>query len=137
MPKVEKLVTLRLDGDLETQGFRATLEIGLSGGRPNSEVTGFLPPDPVLANCLNQWQQSYRNLKLLTRIKPQKILYRGSINQTENCQQRSLELRDQFCQWMQSESFRAIDQHLREELNRDDQIQVLIRTFDLHLRQLP
>ncbi|GAB4385509.1 MAG: hypothetical protein Kow00121_50530 [Elainellaceae cyanobacterium] len=137
MPTVEKLVTLRLDGDLTAQGFRVTLEIGLSGDRPYSEVRAFLPPNPALAHSLNQWQQSYRNLKLLTRIKPQKILYRGSINQTENCQQRSVELRDRFCQWLQSESFRSIDQHLREELNRDEQIQVLIRTIDLQLWQLP
>jgi hypothetical protein len=40
---MRKLVVLKLDGDLET-GVRVTLEIGERDERPNTEVTGQLPP---------------------------------------------------------------------------------------------
>jgi CHASE2 domain-containing sensor protein len=133
----DKLVSLKFNGDLDTQGFQVTLEIGLAGQRPDLEVTGFLPPDSELSWQLKQWQSSYRNLKLLTRIKPKKILYQGSIHQTETCQHRSLDLRDRFLQWLRSDSFQTIDRQLREALNHSDRIQVLLRTSDHQLWRLP
>lgn len=132
-----KLVTLKLDGNLEQVGFRATLEIGLEGHRPEIEVLGTLPPNPALLGSLQDWQQRYHNLKSQTRIRPQEIVYLGSIQPIEACLQCAQTLRQQLERWMASEAFRSIDQALREELQRDDTIRVLIRSVNPQLHQMP
>jgi len=129
-----KLVVLKLDGDFEQQGFRVTLEIGLEGERPNIEIEGQLPPAPELVTHLNQWQQNYRSLGLTTRIKPEEIIYGGSIN---HCRQSAHQLQECFGAWLKSGPFREIDTRLREELTRFEPIRVLIRTQDSQLRKLP
>jgi len=129
-----KLVVLKLDGDFEQQGFRVTLEIGLEGERPDIEIEGQLPPAPELVTHLNQWQQNYRSLGLTTRIKPEAIIYGGSIN---HCRQSAQQLQECFGTWLKSEPFREIDTRLREQLTRFEPIRILIRTQDSHLRKLP
>ena len=58
-----KLVVLKLDGDLNQQGFKVTLEIGEEGERPEIEMTGNLPSAPELATHLQRhWQEKYRRL---------------------------------------------------------------------------
>jgi hypothetical protein len=72
------------------------------------------------------------------RIKGQKIIYKGSINQRiAECKESALELRDRLRAWLDSEAFRGIDRRLREELNRDEAIRFLIRTEDKQLHKLP
>ncbi len=129
-----KLVVLKLDGDFEQQGFRVTLEIGLEGERPDIEIEGQLPPAPELVTHLNQWQQNYRSLGLTTRIRPEAIIYGGSIN---HCRQSAQQLQECFRLWLKSEPFREIDLRLREQLTQDEPIRVLIRTQDSQLRKLP
>ncbi len=184
-----KLVVLKLDGDLNQQGFRVTLEIGGEGERPEIEMTGNLPPDPELATHLQRhWQEKYRRLgapygrfqplkdgsdktqrhtdtqkpqqnfptsshyslrvsknlsqpldaPALYRITPQQIIYDGSVNDRfHECRESAKELSDRLKAWLDSEPFRNIDRRLREELNRDEVIRLLIRTKDEHLQKLP
>ena len=129
-----KLVVVKLDGDFEQQGFRVTLEIGLEGQRPDIEIEGQLPPAPELVTHLNQWQQNYRSLGLTTRIKPEEIIYGGSIN---HCRQSAQQLQECFGTWLKSGPFREIDMRLREQLTQDEPIRVVIRTQDSQLRKLP
>ena len=77
-----KLVVLKLDGDLEHQGFRVTLEIGSDFARPEIEISATLPPEPDLATYLHQWRVWYRGLGMPSRIKPQDIIYDGYIKKT-------------------------------------------------------
>jgi CHASE2 domain-containing sensor protein len=132
-----KLVVLRLDGDLEQQGFRVTLEIGDDGDRPTTEVTGTLPAAPELVLHLNQWQQTYRGPRSSNRLTPQEIVYGGSVNRQDDCRRTSDALRDRFTSWLSTPSFWAIDLRLRETLGLDEPIRVLIRTSDTHLHRLP
>jgi len=147
-----KLVVLKLDGDLEQQGFRVTLEIGLEGERPETEVMGQLSPAPELAQSLQQWQTQFDRLGLPAlvrkrwlpqesssrRIKPKEIVYQGSTEQqTIACRQAAEVLRDRMCNWLNSQPFYHLNLNLREELNPDDPIRLLIRTQDTQLRQLP
>jgi len=135
---VEKLVVLKLEGELARQGVRATLEIGLEGERPGIEVSGELPASVELAESLQQWQQSYRALGSLTRINPKGIKYEGSIQeQIGDCRRYADALRDRTNTWLQSPSFRSIDTTLREELSPNETIRILIRTQNSELRQLP
>ncbi|NJK50723.1 hypothetical protein HC931_23705 [Candidatus Gracilibacteria bacterium] len=137
MSDSKKLVVLKLDGDIEQQGFRVSLEIGLEGERPQTEIMGWLPPNPELVACLEQWQKQYRSLGMLTRIRPKEIIYEGSLSRFESCRQMVNRLRDRLNFWLESESFRPLDKRLREELSRHEPIRILIRTQDRSLHKLP
>ncbi|MEW6496711.1 MAG: CHASE2 domain-containing protein [Cyanobacteriota bacterium] len=139
-----KLVVLRLDGETLEQGCRVTLQIEEDGENAAAhtvvEMTGYLPPAPELATYLeHHWQQKYRCLGAPYRLEPIGITYGGSVNQQRisECQESAEELRSRFTAWLDSELFRTIDKHLREELNRDETIRFLIRTDNSHLQKLP
>lgn len=133
-----KLVVLKLDGDLEFNGFRVTLEIGAENTRPEIEITGHLPPSPDLIRQLTQWQRTYRTLGQPTRIKPHRITLDASKHgRVEECHRFASQLRTSLSQWLTSEDFNAIDRRLREELHRTDSIRMLIRTDSAYLQKLP
>ncbi|WP_348251910.1 CHASE2 domain-containing protein [Leptolyngbya sp. FACHB-1515] len=127
---------LELEGDFETVGFRATLEIR---AEPRIlKVKGYLPAAPEVATQHRHWQQTYRSLGMPLRIKAEKIIHKGSLNRRIlDCQESAQVLRNRFRDWLNSQSFQSIDRRLREELNRDDTIRFLIRTNDLSLQKLP
>ena len=134
-----KWVILELEGDFNVAGFRASLEIRDDNAFQALKVKGFLPPAPEIATHLHHhWQEVYRPLGAPLRIKGQKIIHKGSINQRlTDCQQSAQILCEQFRTWLNAESFQLIDRRLREELSRDDAIQFLIRTQDITLQKLP
>jgi CHASE2 domain-containing sensor protein len=135
---MNKLVVLKLDGDLEEHGFRVTLEIGAENARPDLETCGNLPASPDLAATLNQWRTNYCSLAINSRIKPKEIIYGGSINRRVNeCSQTANDLRERLQTWLKSEEFRQINNTLREELKRDERIRLLICTDNQHLQNLP
>ena len=143
-----KLVVLRRDGELFQPGFRVTLTIK-SDYTPRSknspalyletEITGHLPPYPKLATHLqDHWLKKYRRIGAPYRIKPQEIIYDGSVNERfQECQESETELRSLFAAWLDSEPFRPIVMGLREELNRNEAIRVLIRTENEQIQKLP
>ncbi|MDF0553949.1 CHAT domain-containing protein [Kamptonema sp. UHCC 0994] len=136
-----KLVVLKLDGDLEIGGFRASLEIK-EGDRVLIEITRSLPPNPELAAEMQRHWQEYRNLGLVTRIKPGSIKH-NFINpnkfstRLKEIKESGEKLGNLINQWLKSEQFRDIDRGLREELNRTEKVRVLVRTEDNYLRKLP
>jgi Flp pilus assembly protein TadD len=137
---MSKLATLKLDGDIE-EGFRATLSLGSDGERPQIEVRGNLPPSPELVADLQQhWETNYRTVSAPTRLKPKRIHYnnrRRSLTPIDECRRSGEQLRDRFNHWLRSEQFRDIDTRLREELNRDEPIRLLVSTQDNKLQKLP
>jgi CHASE2 domain-containing sensor protein len=135
----EYLVVLKFIGDFQ-QGFQVMLEIGGEGDRPSIELLGALPPHPELVDHLVQWQQLYRSLSvnnLSSRIQPQEIIYGGSVNRVEDCRRSAAKLQHLMLQWLDSPSFRRLDQRLREALCLSASIRLLIRTPDPHLQHLP
>lgn len=134
---MEKLVVLELEGDFDTAGFRATLEIRAT--LQILKVKGYLPAAPEVATQVqHHWQHTYRSLGMPVRIKGEKIIHKGSLNRRiAECQASATVLRDRFRRWLNAESFQSIDRRLREEFSRDDLIRFLIRTDDLNLQKLP
>jgi CHASE2 domain-containing sensor protein len=132
-----KWVVLELDGDWET-GFRATLEINTSLSSYPSRVKGFLPPNPVLLTQLQNYWQGFRDLGSPVRIKVQRIVKHGSINErVQACKNSARQVRDRANSWFDSEPFRAIADRLREELHRDEETRFSVRTGDRELQKLP
>jgi CHASE2 domain-containing sensor protein len=141
VPTDGKLVVLKFNGDLQ-QGLQVMLEIGNDGARPSTELVGALPPNPELAQHLLQWQQIYRSLNsdtlsINSRIDPRQIVYGGSVNRIKDCRRSALQLQQQMTHWLESFSFLRLDRRLREALNKNESIRVLIRTQDPQLRRLP
>ncbi|EGJ34487.1 MULTISPECIES: CHASE2 domain-containing protein [Moorena] len=134
-----KLVVLSLDGDSQQQGFQLRLEIAEEGSRATLEMTGYLPAASQLTTYLQyHWREKYRSLGSPARIQPGKIIYGGSINQQlKECRDSAHELGNILKRWLDSEQFRPIDKRLREELNPEETIRVLIRTENTQLQKLP
>lgn len=134
-----KLVVIKLDGDFQHQEVRVMLEIGLEGDRPWIELPGKLPRSPELSTQLYDWVEKYRNIgEPSRRIKTKKIIYDGGIEKRiEECCEAAKALNDRFNDWLESPQFRDCDRRLREELSREDEIRVLIRTEDRQLQKLP
>ncbi len=137
---MSKLVALKLDGDME-EGFRVTLSLGSDGERPQIEVRGNLPPNPeLIADLQLHWETNYRTVTAPTRLKPKRIHYnnrRRLLTSIDECRQSADKLKDRFNRWLRSEQFRDIDTRLREELNRDEPIRLLISTQDNKIHKLP
>ncbi|MBD3883385.1 CHASE2 domain-containing protein [Phormidium tenue FACHB-886] len=141
---MSKRVTLKLDGDFEQHGFRVTLEISPadltqpSAYPYSTELIGNLPPAPDLIAHLDQWQQTYRKLIFPSRaIKPHRVTYGGSISPIDACRRSAQELESHLQTWLKAEPFQEVNVRLREELSKQEAIQVLIRSPDRRLSQLP
>ncbi len=136
MGSVKKLVILKLDGDFET-GFAISLEIGFDGESIYRGFSGKLPAAPELQQCLSQWQAEYCHLEGDRRIKPQKIIYNGRLNSRQQLNYATNDLEQHFHDWLATSGFREIDKKLREELNRQETIRILICSDRLEIAQLP
>ncbi|MCC0178946.1 CHASE2 domain-containing protein [Waterburya agarophytonicola K14] len=131
-----KLVILKFNGNFQL-GFQVSLEIGQEGKSAERGFAGILPPAPGLNECLRLWQQQYSKLDNHSRIKPQQIIYDGSIDPQEELATTAKKLQKRLQQWLNSPSFYSVDKHLREELNRSEAIRILICSDLPEIYQLP
>ena len=131
-----KLVILNLDGSLTT-GFRVSLELKLESESPYLKIASRLPSNPELSACLAKWQQQYYQLEYHYRIKPKKIIYNGSIDSRKQLAYYALSLQQQLQSWLESPDFKSIDRKLREELNCQEIIRMLICSDRPAIYQLP
>lgn len=131
-------VKLGFDGNFY-QGFEVELELGLEGQLPDVVCKGYLPANLGLVSKLHQWRQIYRGLSCSNnRIQPGQIVYGGSsIQQHQVCLDHAQALSADFQQWLQADSFREICDRVREKLNPNDEIRMLLSTDSPELRQLP
>ncbi|MEG4015753.1 MULTISPECIES: hypothetical protein [unclassified Microcoleus] len=162
---MSKLVYLKLDGNLPSQGFRVTLEIKEDDGESLADITSILPANPELAVLVNQhWSQKYRSLGMPSRNHKKRIFpafyslvragnktnsrsksfsWRVKLKEADTrsslkkCQESGQQLAAAMNMWLKSEQFREIDTRLREKLNDREDIRVLIRTEDPNLHKLP
>jgi CHASE2 domain-containing sensor protein len=138
-PSIHKRAILRCDGALE-EGFRVALEVSDRSLGLMGEVVGELPVSLDLINTLERWRQSYRaSLSRGTaRISLESVsVETGSLLQLEQCRNLSKTLEAQFKDWLAYAGFQTIEQRLRESLNINDEVEVLLRTRDTRLYQLP
>lgn len=134
-----RIAILEFNGDWDILGFKVILEVREETGRLVLEKQGYLPANPELFQHLQvHWNDKYRSLGSPARIKPQSIIRLGSIHQRiKACKTSADELRSHLKTWLNSDTFRPLDQRLREECQRNEEIRVLIRTSDLTLKKLP
>ncbi|NER36020.1 MAG: CHASE2 domain-containing protein [Oscillatoria sp. SIO1A7] len=157
-----KLVVLKLDGNLEKQGFGVTLEIAEEGEARTVAIAGSLPANPNLLDRLDEWEKKYRhagaayrlkhnnyfhnwltwgqlpNLSLGSmRITPKTIKFDVSREELEQCQQSAEELKADLADWLGSKDFLPVNNKIRSKLNQDERIRVLICSENSQLEKLP
>ena len=133
---MSKLVVLNFDGSIDS-GFTVNLTIGQEGKSVDLGRMGTLPSATELSRCLTDWQQQYNQLGINHRIKPQQIIYNGVGLPHLRLNESAHRLRQVLAQWLNSPSFRPIDKRLREELNREEVIRILICSDRPEIYQLP
>ena len=131
-----KLVVLKLNGNFKS-GFKVNLEVGAEGQSAESGFAGSLPPASKLSQALSVWQQKYLQLARNSRIKPQQIIYDGSVDPQRQLATVAKKLQHEFEEWLNSSSFYAVDKHLREELHRTETIRLIICSDLPQIYQLP
>lgn len=132
---------LKLDGELENEGFRVTLEIR-RGNSQSADILGHLPPALALAQQLQDWEKHYRSLAAPYQprgIQPMGIYLGGSINRRQiiQCQESARSLVDQFNRWLDDAAIKPICDQLRSSLSPKEEICLLVRSPDFNLYKLP
>ena len=133
-----KKVILNLGAGTLLTGCETVLgEILTDGESYPVRFTGRLPQAAELSAVQRQWQQLYalRNQNQSLRIHLLEVegLRYSEANFNQVCQ----DLATQFNLWLHSDVFRSVDQRLRTELERSDDVQLIVETSDAQIKRLP
>ncbi|AOY82881.2 pentapeptide repeat-containing protein [Moorena producens JHB] len=132
-----KLVVINLgEGNLET-AFSATLKIGDERALPSIELLGKLPPAPEFSKLHKRWYSIYQNLGFSVRALNKKTQLNTSIISIDQFRQLSNDLEKSLNSWLNSEDFRVIKEGFLQNLNRSEEIRVIIQVEDIQLRRIP
>jgi CHASE2 domain-containing sensor protein len=136
---MNKLVILSLGNSNLHSGFPAVTAQLLEGDSAVTKSTGSLPAAPEIAELYKYWQllysALYQRLDLCPRIEidAADVTNVSEVDFSDLCQR----LSDRINIWLNSESFRHIDQQLRTQLDCSEEIRIIIETNDNLLRRLP
>ena len=137
---MSKLVVIRLDKGSLKDGFSlVAAQYWETRNSLPTQFTASLPPAPEIADFYHRFQLIYESLhhrmgkRSLIEIDLVGLNHVSEVDFTEVQQQLYEALND----WLNSNSFRPIDQQLRARLALDDELQVIFETSNHLLRQLP
>ena len=130
-----KLVVFKLDGDF-SQGFKVNVEIFLEGHNICCSKSGKLPSETKLVEYLQSWQQEYRNLGNSQRIKGNKVIFTSGVSRSK-LHFWGEQLRARFHNWLRADTFQDVNLWLRENLNSQELIRVLLCSDNQQVHQLP
>jgi CHASE2 domain-containing sensor protein len=134
---MKKLVVLKLVGNCQ-QGVQITVEIGEERHRPDMSQRGELPANPVLLKLYENWRQRYRQLDGRTRIKSKDGFTNVSLKSIrKDCADAAAKVRENFNEWLKSESFRPIRESWLAALQPSDIVRLIIQADDQPLQRLP
>ncbi|MDJ0897435.1 MAG: ABC transporter substrate-binding protein [Xenococcus sp. MO_188.B8] len=123
-------------GSLE-EGFKVTLRIGEDGKSPSQEIPGELPPAPELLEIYNRWRLIYPSLGFsLREIRFRKQSSTSLIGKDE-ARELADKLNNNLNNWLKSKGFIPLGRAFERELNRSENIRVIIQTADIQLQRLP
>ena len=133
-----KLVIFKIgEGNFE-QGFPVILQIGKDGQSPTMEVAGRLPPDSEIPKLYDSWKDLYYSLGSLGGMRivvpPDQITGVSSMGE---CESAAHALEARLRQWLNQAAIRDLQEHVQEEVSRDEPARVILQTQDVLLRKLP
>ena len=136
---MNKLVVLSLgNGNLHNGFPTVTAQVWEQSDRP-IKFTGSLPAAPEISELYRYWQLLYSALYQRLDLNPRIEIDAGDVTNVSSvefihlCQR----LADRINNWLNSESFRHIEQQLRTYLDSAEEIRVIIETCDNLLKRLP
>ncbi|MEM8805651.1 MAG: CHASE2 domain-containing protein [Cyanobacteria bacterium P01_G01_bin.38] len=133
-----KKVVLHFGKGSIRNGFETIVaELFLPDNQYPIRVTGSLPPAPALAIAQHQWQSLYLTRHQNQALRIQLLHPQGTRYSDEAFLSTCAELAADLNTWLRSAEFRTIEQMLRTELGRVDEIQVILEAWDTALRKLP
>ena len=130
-----KLVIFKIgEGNFE-QGFPVILQIGKDGQSPTMEVEGRLPPDSKIPELYDSWKSLYYSLGGM------RIVVSGSqvtnVSIISECEHAAQALEARLRQWLNQAAIRDLQEHVQEEVSRDEPARVILQTQNVLLRKLP
>lgn len=138
---MSKLVVLSLgNGDLHNGFAAVTAQLWESNNTFLGKIKeGSLPAAPKIAELYKYWQLLYSALYQRLDLSPRLEIDAGDVTNVSEVEFSDLceQLSDTINVWLNSESFRHIDQQLRIQLNSSEEIRVIIETNDNLMRRLP
>lgn len=140
----KQVILTLMEGSFE-QGFPVLLRIREDGATSKTEtqVIGRLPTAPYILEAFNNWQSAYGQWQSAYR---QTVMHNFRIKPIPgvtnfSCRDLGLQLAERLNEWLKSDSNSREWQRIRDPLQRNlsetDEIQVIIQTEDIRLRQLP
>ncbi|BAZ50318.1 hypothetical protein NIES4103_29340 [Nostoc sp. NIES-4103] len=136
---MSKLVVINLEKGNLIDGFSSvTAQIWDNKTRP-IQFTGSLPAAPEISETYKRfkiiYQSLYHGIRRRSRLEIEDV---GLTNVSEvDFTEVSQQLQEQINTWLNSNSFRSIDQQLRARLLLNEEIQIIIETSDSLLQKLP
>lgn len=137
---MNNLVVLNLGkGDLRSGFINVTALLWEQNNLHPIKITGGLPAAPEISELYRHWQLIYSALYSGLNYAPRIRVEEKGLNHISEVELSSLsqQLEGKINAWLNSESFRNIDQKLRAHLNFSDEIRLIIETDDNLLRRLP
>ncbi|MDF5723298.1 MAG: CHASE2 domain-containing protein, partial [Rhizonema sp. PD37] len=136
---MSKLVVINLEkGNLNDGFFPVTAQLWDNNSHP-IKFTGSLPPASEIAELYKRFQLIYQ--ALYQRLVSSSRIQVESTGLTNVSEVDFSEVQEQLYltinSWLNSDSFRPIDQNLREKLALDEEFQVIIEASDPLLQRLP
>nr|WP_290226049.1 CHAT domain-containing protein [Trichocoleus desertorum] len=132
-----KLVVFKLGAEDFERGFPVTLQIGVEGDRPSTEITGFLPGNPTLLEDYQRWQTAYLALGWQFNLRIEAPAGQTNRVSTAICQDAAETLSANLNYWLSADLFRPVREKLLEKLSPADLIRLILQVEDLRLRRLP
>ncbi|MEC4818235.1 MAG: CHAT domain-containing protein [Scytonema sp. PMC 1069.18] len=132
---MKKLVILKFNGNFDS-GFHVNLEVANEGQGAYRTITGQLPENLRIIQLLNNWHDTYRSRYGQFRIKAIQGRNINIESLNEKCEKQSINLLDNFNQWLATPSFSSIINSLLK-LETENEIRIIITTSCHELRQLP
>lgn len=133
---IAKLVILEIHNGSFSQGFDIVARI-IVDRRSEQIFKAKLPPAPHLPHLYDQWQASYRALGQSTLISVSTTQI-TNLSIIGDCTQLSDDLKQNFNQWLNSDSIRTLERSLLIALGpSSDRIRFMVQTDDRYLRRLP
>ncbi len=130
------LVILTLgEGDFERGFLFITAQIWKESDRIPTQCIGQLPPAPEIIELYSRCISIYKGLNLHPRIKPKSTqVINFSIRDIDPLAQ---ELKQLLNKWLNSETFRPINNMLREKFMTSDNVLLIIQSEKLDVQRLP
>ncbi|MGF2034144.1 MAG: CHASE2 domain-containing protein [Nostoc sp. CmiVER01] len=137
---MSKLIVISLEkGNLNDGFFPVTAQLWENNNSRPIKFTGSLPPAPKIAELYKRFQLIYQALhKRFVSRSGIEVESTGLNNVSEvDFSEVQEQLYEAINSWLNSDSFRPIDQKLREKLALNEEFQVIIEASDSLLQRLP